>query len=1295
MMRRKIQQYISKCLTVILVVNSIYSFLPNYVGATSEDVHDNVVQLNNNSIIEEHMSFYSDKDYKKYVVHGFDERLVDVLEDIYSDKNIKKFKKFSTFNNVIAWEPFKALADETNEYGLILTELMSDSNIQEQLENKFVYEVYDNTIELLGDLTEFVEKENQLATDIENLSDLKKYIDIMNSSEIGSYYFENAYNNYFDVLDAMYAGKDDFMQNFTGYIQDKHGIGDTLISARNSYIINCGLDFITEIVDTKKECIQYAALAEAYIENADMLEGFMQQFLVESYKLDGIWNELETNVPDLKESKERLELEIAFQTCFEKVEKTRYDSANEMLKSIKAEHVKTFSKKELKKAGVCFVETFLATNPVIAFIMVGRAVSSITELFIKVFSETDDRMFFAASLIRRNIINSYLKNMIDHIGKSMQSKTGNVDNGSLFEYVFNIYKYNCIQSANLAIKYEELLSKEKKADADQCKAKINSVQEYISEIQTVNCHNTISNDRQPTDTNTWCDFEEQYRDVLGFYYTNMLDEWEDYNEIRQAYPFIELDGDWWNICYMTPAFYSDLSYMDKIGYAFIDLDNNGIPELLISSINMVPEEEKNTSKDILDLFTISDGNIVHIVSSVDAKASYNLRQDNTIGFHTHSGAGADITETRYEVNGDRLESIEVVHKDLEQCWRATEQRYDSATYETFYDNLEEISEEEFTQILKSWPEVQYYQLTPFSEYSYSVNTNIDIESNENDSIDDYIGDYTTSNLSGISIFINDIGNLDISTYLVYGEDGTHIPGAMHNIDNAWDVISYEIDSTSLIIHATDFGKECYLTLVLQDENTLEVISEGDIYSVDGIYIRNGVESILQNDQNDVNSIVELADLLGQNIDLARLEFPNMESGALFNYTFARNDEVNLCAIGNGGEEITSISITGMNDSYSLVGITIGMSIQEADKLLKSEGYFKNGQDDVYVNDEGLILILSSLENEQNPSISLKKISYDSNGKKDLSMYLGTTLGEFMDAFPGGELDLDDSSYSILNASVSFAQIDEYDFRNSLIMNIRIEEKDCEYSLYGMYPGCEWSYADEMGFQNAASGEYLDPWGNILVVYYSMEEENPCIILMINNPDKFIEEYQVNHSDNQEFYSAEKSEISGEYYFAYRENDFGRYEDDRERYILVEENEDDTITCTEYMDEAIVIEYDAFLLDNGNYGYVSNYPREGGISEFSIKDNAFIFYGAEAGTSYYFKNGYDDDYADQITRMIVVNCNEYVSLREYASTDSDALAQILKGEVVDFLETVYGGEFTHVRYNGIEGYVLSNYLQLTE
>ncbi len=67
---------------------------------------------------------------------------------------------------------------------------------------------------------------------------------------------------------------------------------------------------------------------------------------------------------------------------------------------------------------------------------------------------------------------------------------------------------------------------------------------------------------------------------------------------------------------------------------------------------------------------------------------------------------------------------------------------------------------------------------------------------------------------------------------------------------------------------------------------------------------------------------------------------------------------------------------------------------------------------------------------------------------------------------------------------------------------------------------------------------------------------------------------------------------------------------------------------------------------------------------------------------------------QLATYYVVNCDDYISLRESPSTTSKVLKKIPLGDPVSYVEPVKNG-FAKIIYNGTTGYALQSYLSLTQ
>ena len=86
------------------------------------------------------------------------------------------------------------------------------------------------------------------------------------------------------------------------------------------------------------------------------------------------------------------------------------------------------------------------------------------------------------------------------------------------------------------------------------------------------------------------DGEELYKDVLDMYYYKIKNQnWTDNDDVSIAYLYNE-----------------NYKELGNTGYAFIDIDGNGVPELLIG------DKDSENNGWILDLYTGIDNQIVHL-----------------------------------------------------------------------------------------------------------------------------------------------------------------------------------------------------------------------------------------------------------------------------------------------------------------------------------------------------------------------------------------------------------------------------------------------------------------------------------------------------------------------------------------------------------------------------------------------------------------------------------------------------------------------------------------------------------
>lgn len=138
--------------------------------------------------------------------------------------------------------------------------------------------------------------------------------------------------------------------------------------------------------------------------------------------------------------------------------------------------------------------------------------------------------------------------------------------------------------------------------------------------------------------------ESLYREVLDAYYEKNLEGWK-----------FGTNDDEWNKHGDASEFLFYLEETNSLGYTFVDLDNNGISELLISS--------SSHSQDgiIFDMYTYKNGNIKQVFTSW-FRDCYYLSVNNSIR-NVGSGSALESSTSQYSFEDDLLKLIQEVRYD--------------------------------------------------------------------------------------------------------------------------------------------------------------------------------------------------------------------------------------------------------------------------------------------------------------------------------------------------------------------------------------------------------------------------------------------------------------------------------------------------------------------------------------------------------------------------------------------------------------------------------------------------------
>lgn len=188
-----------------------------------------------------------------------------------------------------------------------------------------------------------------------------------------------------------------------------------------------------------------------------------------------------------------------------------------------------------------------------------------------------------------------------------------------------------------------------------------------------------------------------------FYY-NISSDWAEYRT-RSSFR----DGE---VSYLFPQYHFDSGYINKIGYYFIDLHDNGTQELLIGMREETDVNNPEYKSMIYDLYTYMNGNVVHVKSSGERDRFY-LCEDNTI-YNEGSGGASDSVHAHYRLNSGEVElsMIESVYTKA-----ADDEGQDIDWYHVTQDGETMVSAAEGLEI---WKQIESqtvnFDLTMFSEY---------------------------------------------------------------------------------------------------------------------------------------------------------------------------------------------------------------------------------------------------------------------------------------------------------------------------------------------------------------------------------------------------------------------------------------------------------------------------------------------------------------------------------------------------------------------------------------------------
>jgi len=223
----------------------------------------------------------------------------------------------------------------------------------------------------------------------------------------------------------------------------------------------------------------------------------------------------------------------------------------------------------------------------------------------------------------------------------------------------------------------------------------------------------------------YLDYDGSQNGSLESFFCPGIREKESYGEILDAYVMAFgnnwdfLDLDYLGISYIYQFMDNYGHAMERFGYALLDIDGDGIEELVIGAMEQEDDYERGL---LYDLYTMRQGLPVKLAES-GGRYSYHLCADNTI-VHSGSDGAANNTYAQWRLAGEA--GVQLLRAAIQSCdvWHYSDTFY-AETMNGYVDGSlywwsNRISEEEGSKLAKEimdgGKERQAFTLTSFEDY---------------------------------------------------------------------------------------------------------------------------------------------------------------------------------------------------------------------------------------------------------------------------------------------------------------------------------------------------------------------------------------------------------------------------------------------------------------------------------------------------------------------------------------------------------------------------------------------------
>lgn len=301
------------------------------------------------------------------------------------------------------------------------------------------------------------------------------------------------------------------------------------------------------------------------------------------------------------------------------------------------------------------------------------------------------------------------------------------------------------------------------------------------------------------------DGEELYKDVLDMYYYKIKNQnWTENDNVS-----ILLSGN-----------YSDYKSLSSVGYALLDIDGNGIPELLIG------DNDSQSDGVIIDLYTYVDDKVVYLDTTYE-RFGINLSKNGKIYRYGSGGAYNNFEEEcKIDEKNKVLVPIESIvfdgYYNPNSPWYYATGNYYTDSYDYDLDKMKNISEEEAMNKRKEFENnIIGYSITLFSDYipqsdndNISSNAGVYDEFLKNREYKNYIVDSWTFGIPK-QYSVMDIDGDGTDELLIYGSEDLWEDLAIFSFNSNTQQISlipamnYDSDEPQQISVLSAYGKIKY------------------------------------------------------------------------------------------------------------------------------------------------------------------------------------------------------------------------------------------------------------------------------------------------------------------------------------------------------------------------------------------------------------------------------------------------------------------------------------------------------